>query len=58
GTMSNQLGVKVLTEPGDEILIDEKGHIFNYETGAASSLSGVQVRTLHGKDGKLNPGIL
>ncbi|MDR9416143.1 MAG: GntG family PLP-dependent aldolase [Gracilimonas sp.] len=58
GTMSNQLGVKVLTEPGDEILIDEKGHIFNYETGAASSLSGVQVRTLHGVDGKLNPTLL
>lgn len=58
GTMSNQLGVKVLTEAGDEILIDEKGHIFNYETGGASSLSGVQVRTLNGKDGKLNPHIL
>ncbi|WP_020401717.1 threonine aldolase family protein [Gracilimonas tropica] len=58
GTMSNQLGVKVLTEPGDEILIDEKGHIFNYETGAASSLSGVQVRTLNGKDGKLDTDAL
>ncbi|MFP8487889.1 threonine aldolase family protein [Gracilimonas sp. Q87] len=58
GTMSNQLGVKVLTEPGDEILIDEKGHIFNYETGAASALSGVQVRTLPGKHGKLNTSLL
>jgi threonine aldolase len=58
GTMSNQLGVKVLTEPGDEILIDEKGHIFNYETGAASVLSGVQVRTLPGKNGKLNTQLL
>lgn len=58
GTMSNQLGVKVLTEPGDEILIDKKGHIFNYETGAASALSGVQVRTLSGKHGKLNTSLL
>ncbi|MEX0723593.1 MAG: GntG family PLP-dependent aldolase [Gracilimonas sp.] len=58
GTMSNQLGVKVLTEPGDEILIDYKGHIFNYETGAASALSGVQVRTLEGKNGKLSIPIL
>ncbi|MDZ7807427.1 MAG: GntG family PLP-dependent aldolase [Gracilimonas sp.] len=58
GTMSNQLGIKVLTEPGDEILIDEKGHIFNYETGAASVLSGVQVRTLPGKHGKLNTSLL
>ncbi|MEX0844601.1 MAG: GntG family PLP-dependent aldolase [Balneolaceae bacterium] len=58
GTMSNQLGVKVLTEPGDEILIDEKGHIFNYETGAASVLSGVQIQIIKGKNGKLNRKIL
>ncbi len=58
GTMSNQLGIKVLTEPGDEILIDEKGHIFNYETSAASALSGVQVTTLQGKQGKLSRAVL
>jgi threonine aldolase len=58
GTMSNQLGIKILTEPGDEILIDEKGHVFNYETGAASALSGVQVRTLQGRHGKLNTSLL
>ncbi|WP_421775094.1 threonine aldolase family protein [Gracilimonas sp.] len=58
GTMSNQLGIKVLTEPGDEILIDEKGHIFNYETSAAPALSGVQVTTLKGKLGKLNRSVL
>lgn len=53
GTMSNQLGVKVLTNPGDEILIDHKGHIFNYETGGASFLSGVQINPIHGDKGKL-----
>lgn len=58
GTMSNQLGIKVLTEPGDEILIDEKGHIFNYETSAASVLSGVQIKTLKGSKGKLNTEVL
>lgn len=54
GTMSNQLGVKVLTNPGDEILIDHKGHIFNYETGGAGFLSGVQIHPIHGKNGKLS----
>lgn len=58
GTMSNQLGLKVLTQPGDEILIDEKGHIFNYETGAASMLSGIQIHTLKGINGKLNAEVL
>jgi threonine aldolase len=54
GTMSNQLGLAVLTEPGDEILIEEKGHIFNYETGAASFLSGIQISTIKGNKGKLS----
>lgn len=58
GTMSNQLGVKVLTNPGDEILIDEKGHIFNYESSAASVLSGVQLNILAGRQGKLSREVL
>lgn len=55
GTMSNQLAVHVLTEPGQEVIIDELGHIFNYETAAASLLSSVQLRPLKGHRGKLNP---
>lgn len=53
GVMSNQLGLKVLTEPGDEILIEEKGHIYNYETGGAAFLSGIQIKPLKGINGKL-----
>lgn len=55
GTMSNQLAVHVLTEPGQEVIIDELGHIFNYETAAASLLSSVQLRPLKGSRGKLSP---
>lgn len=58
GTMSNQLGVKVLTNPGDEVLIDEAGHIFNYETAASSVLSGVMLNTLKGNNGKLSVDLL
>tara|TARA_R110002126_G_scaffold120282_4_gene261473 strand:- start:176 stop:1195 length:1020 start_codon:yes stop_codon:yes gene_type:complete len=54
GTMSNQLGVKVLTNPGEEILIDHKGHIYNYETVGASFLSGVQINPIQGEKGKLS----
>lgn len=53
GTMSNQLGIKVLTEPGDEVVIESTGHVFNYETAAASHLSSVQVRPIPGHRGKL-----
>src|SRR6056297_3816430 len=55
GTMGNQLCVHVLTEPGDEVIIDELGHVFNYESGAAAHLSSVQLRPLKGYRGKLEP---
>lgn len=58
GTMSNQLCLKVLTEPGDEVLIDETGHIFNYETAAAAHLSSVQLFPLKGRRGKLGTDLL
>jgi threonine aldolase len=54
GTMSNQLSIAVLTQPGDEVIIDELGHVFNYESGAAAHLSSVQLRPLPGKNGKLS----
>lgn len=58
GTMSNQLCLHVLTQPGDEVLIDELGHVFNYETGAAAHLSSVQLRPLRGQRGKLSPNVI
>jgi threonine aldolase len=55
GTMSNQLAIHVLTSPGEEVIIDELGHVYNYETAAASLLSSVQLRPLKGHRGKLEP---
>lgn len=54
GTMANQLAVNVLTEQGEEVLIEETGHIFNYESTAAAQLSSVLLRTIRGQKGKLN----
>ena len=54
GTMSNQLALKVLTQPSNEVLIESKGHILQYETGGASSLSLVQLFPLQGYSGKLS----
>jgi threonine aldolase len=58
GTMSNQLCLHVLTMPGDEVIIDETGHVFNYETGAAAFLSSVQLRPLKGVRGKLSKELI
>ncbi len=58
GTMGNQLSVKILTQPGDEVIIDKTGHVFNYETGAAAHLSSVQLSTIRGAKGKLDPDLI
>ena len=34
GTQSNQMGVRSHCQPGDELLIEETGHIANWEAGA------------------------
>lgn len=53
GTMSNQLAVRVHTEPGDEILCEANCHIVNYESGATAALSGANLRTIPGRRGVL-----
>jgi len=54
GTMANQLCVHVLTDAGDEVILDRSSHIFNYESGAAGLLSGVQLHPLAGENGLLH----
>jgi threonine aldolase len=51
GTMGNQLAIRSHTSPGDEVIVDRSSHVFNYESGAASSLSGVQLHPLDGPGG-------
>ena len=53
GVMGNQLALKLHTQPGDEVIVERKCHIFNYETGAAAALSGVQLHVLDGTRGVL-----
>ena len=55
GTMTNQIGVQVNTNRGEEVLLHEGSHIFVYEAGAPAMISGVQLRTLPGENGVLDP---
>lgn len=41
GTMGNQLALKVHTQPGDQIILDDGAHIYRYEGGAPGLLAGV-----------------
>ena len=54
GTQSNQMGVWTHCHSGDELLIEETGHIANYEAGAPAALSGVSVRRIEGDFGRLD----
>ena len=46
GTMANQIGLKLLTRPGDDVLVGEEAHVVWHESGAAAANSGVQFTTV------------
>ncbi|MDQ3635929.1 MAG: aminotransferase class I/II-fold pyridoxal phosphate-dependent enzyme [Acidobacteriota bacterium] len=50
GSMGNQVAVKLHTRQGDEIIIEERGHIFNYEMGTPSVVSGVLIRPIRSEN--------
>jgi threonine aldolase len=51
GTMTNQIAVKVHTQPLDEVICDKLCHIYNYEVGGWAFHSGVSVRLTEGDRG-------
>jgi threonine aldolase len=53
GTMSNQIAIRVWTQPGDAVLAGQNAHVFVDEAGGAAALSGVQISLL-GQTGFFN----
>jgi threonine aldolase len=51
GSMGNQIAIKLHTRPGTEVIIEERGHIFNYEMAAMSAISGTLARPVKSLDG-------
>lgn len=51
GSMGNQIAVKLHTRPGQEVVIEKRGHIFNFEMGAPAVISGVTIRPVKSADG-------
>lgn len=59
GTMGNQVAVLTHTTPGQEIVLEEESHIYNWEVGGVARLGGLQVRALSGgSDGLYHPPVL
>ncbi len=54
GTMTNQIGIKVLTQPYDEVICYKGAHIYKYEGGGLAGNSNVSVRLLPGDRGRIS----
>lgn len=53
GTMTNQIAIKVHTQPGDEVICDQLSHVYQYEGGGIAYNSGASVRLLQGNRGRI-----
>jgi threonine aldolase len=53
GTMGNQIAIKLHTTHGQEVICEERGHVFNYEMAMMAHFSGVVPRTIWAEDGIL-----
>ncbi|SMD37863.1 L-threonine aldolase [Reichenbachiella faecimaris] len=52
GTMTNQIAIRINTQPQDEIICDQTSHIYNYEGGGAAYNSMVSMKLLCGDLGR------
>jgi threonine aldolase len=55
GTMANQLALKLLTRPGDDVVVGQEAHAVWHETGGSAANSGVQF-TAVGRGGLFTAG--
>lgn len=51
GTQTNQIAIKVHTQPGDEVICDALSHVYLYEGGGIAFNSGASVRLLQSERG-------
>jgi threonine aldolase len=54
-TMANQIALRLLGQPGEELLAHEHSHILLYELGGPAVHSGLVTRGLPGEAGRLTP---
>src|SRR2546422_3729921 len=58
GPMGNQTAIKVHTQPGREVICEERAHIVNHETAMMAAFSGVLARTIRAEDGIVSWGLI
>ena len=55
GTMTNQIAIRILTQPQDEVICDKRSHIYLYEGGGIAYNSMVSVELVDGDRGRISP---
>lgn len=53
GSLTNQLAIRMLVAPGEELIAETNSHIVRAELGAAAVFSGITTRTFPAKNGLL-----
>lgn len=53
GTQTNQIGIRVHTNPGDEVICDTDSHIYRFEGGGIAYNSLTSVRLVNGDRGRI-----
>src|SRR5262245_11455951 len=54
GTMGNLTSIVAHTRPGQEVICEETGHVYNYEMASMCAIGGVLPRIVVGQDGILS----
>ena len=54
GSMGNLSCILAQTRPGQEVICEESGHVYNYEMASMSAIAGVLPRIVNGVDGILS----
>lgn len=52
GTMGNQIAVRLHTQPGQEVIVEERSHLFNWEMAAMAAISGCLARPFRAPRGQ------
>jgi threonine aldolase len=53
GTMGNAIAIRLHTHHGQEVICEERGHVFNYEMATMAAFSGCLARPIYAEDGIL-----
>ena len=54
GTMGNQIGIRLHTQPGQEVIAESRAHILDWEMATTAVFSGCLVRAVYAERGILN----